>query len=86
MAAGCHGVVCAASDLARVAKLAPNAMRVVPGLGSADSGSRAGTTLRDALAGGAELAVVGRVVTAAPDPIAALRSLLVGLTGLADPA
>ena len=81
MAAGCHGVVCAVSDLARVAKLAPNAVRVVPGVGSVEPGARDGASLTDALVGGAELAVVGRVVTEAVDPVAALRSLLVGLPG-----
>lgn len=79
MAAGCHGVVCAAGDLERVAQLAPNALRVVPGVQSGFSGAREPVTLAETLARGAELAVVGRVVTGAADPIAALQSLLVGL-------
>jgi orotidine-5'-phosphate decarboxylase len=71
---GCVGVVCAATDLAVVRRTAPDLLAVVPGVrlagGSVDDQARA-TTPAAAAAAGAGLLVIGRTVTAAPDPEAA---------------
>ncbi len=76
--AGCGGVVCAAVDVGLVRRLGPGLLAVVAGI------RPAGTSLHDqaraaapeaALAAGADLLVVGRAVTAAPDPAAAAAAL-----------
>jgi len=69
--AGCTGVVCAATDIARVKGLAPRLFAVVPGIrlpgGATHDQARVGTP-GDAFARGADLLVIGRAVTAASDP------------------
>ncbi|MCD9623192.1 orotidine-5'-phosphate decarboxylase [Rhabdothermincola salaria] len=74
VAAGAGGVVCAASDLAEATRLAPGLVRVVPGIrpAGADAHDQARpATPAAALAGGADLLVIGRAVTRAVDPVAA---------------
>jgi len=76
---GCGGVVCAASDVQEAKELAPRMMAVVPGIRPATSDrhdqARAATP-QQALASGADLLVVGRAVTAAPDPARAAADLV----------
>lgn len=70
-AAGCGGVVCAVPDLAVVTATAPALLAVTPGirLAGAPSDDQARVaTPAVAVAGGADLLVVGRTVTAAPVP------------------
>ena len=80
--AGCAGIVCAAPDLAVTAPWSDRLMRVVPGIrmpgGDLHDQSRVASP-RDALAAGADLLVVGRVVTAAPDPAVAAADLVAHL-------
>lgn len=68
---GCVGVVCATGDLPAVGLAAPSLITAVPGIrlpgSSRDDQSRAGEPA-DAIRLGADLLVVGRTVTAAPDP------------------
>lgn len=77
-AAGLDGVVCAAGEAAAVrAALGPRARVVVPGIRPAWSrsdhaGQTRTATPAEALAAGATDLVIGRVVTEAPDPRAAL--------------
>jgi orotidine-5'-phosphate decarboxylase len=67
--AGCTGIVCAAADLKDAYEYAPRLKRVVPGIRLRERSARpARSHAVDALAGGADLLVVGRTVTAAPDP------------------
>ena len=77
--AGCGGVVCAAGDLPVIGAVAPGLLRVVPGIrprgATADDQARVATPA-EAAAAGAEVLVVGRPVTAAPDPAAAAAALL----------
>lgn len=76
--AGCGGLVCAATDVGAAKALAPGLVAVVPGIRpeGADRHDQARTaTPRAALDAGADLLVVGRVVTAAPDRAAAARAL-----------
>lgn len=76
---GCGGIVCAAPDLQIVRELAPRMKKVVPGIRPAgtpvDDQARVATPA-DALAGGADLLVIGRAVTRAEDPQAAAEALL----------
>ncbi len=73
-AGGCGGVVCAASDLPVVSAAAPGLRRVVPGIRPShvgnDDQARVATP-SSALRAGADLLVIGRAVTGAPDPKAA---------------
>jgi orotidine-5'-phosphate decarboxylase len=82
--AGCGGIVCAAGDLKDIRALAPRTLRVVPGIraegGDAHDQARA-VTPSAALAAGADLLVVGRAVTLAPDPAAAAGELFTALAG-----
>ena len=78
--AGCGGVVCAASELAEVSRLAPEMLSVVPGIrpdgvASHDQGRPA--TPSQAISQGAGLLVIGRAVTGSEDPERAA-------TGIAD--
>lgn len=72
--AGCRGLVCAAGDLEQAHHYAPRMTRVVPGIrlpgDSVDDQARAASP-DEAIAGGADLLVIGRSVTAADDPVAA---------------
>ena len=83
--AGCQGFVCSALDVHLAKELAPRLFAIVPGTrpAGADTHDQARvTTLERALADGADLLVIGRIVTHAPDPRAAAERLVSGL--LAD--
>ncbi len=76
---GLGGVVCAAPDLEVVRAAAPGLRTVVPG--TRDSGwdrndQQRVTTPADAIARGADLLVIGRGVTAAPDRVARAIALV----------
>ncbi len=80
--AGCGGLVLAAGDVREAKQLAPRLMAVVPGIRmvSSDSHDQARpATPRQAMELGADLLVVGRTVTAAPDPQAAAAGLVASL-------
>lgn len=68
--AGCQGIVCAASDVHEARQLAPRIVTVVPGIRlpgtSTDDQARASAP-QSAIEAGADVLVVGRAVTAAPD-------------------
>ncbi|PID80886.1 orotidine-5'-phosphate decarboxylase [bacterium DOLZORAL124_64_63] len=76
---GCDGVVCSAADLPRLrAALGPDILTVTPGIrmpgGSTDDQHRI-TTPRMAVESGADFLVVGRPITKADDPAAALTAI-----------
>jgi orotidine-5'-phosphate decarboxylase len=74
----CAGVVCAASDVREAKELAPRLLAVVPGVrpaGTPTHDQARSTTPTAAIAAGADLLVVGRAVTAAPDREAAAAAL-----------
>ncbi|HEY8523452.1 MAG TPA: orotidine-5'-phosphate decarboxylase [Acidimicrobiales bacterium] len=81
--AGVDGFVCGAPDVPAIRQLAPRAVLVTPGIRPegtpVDDQGRVATPAR-ALADGADLLVIGRAVTRAPDPVAAARSLVAGLS------
>lgn len=81
-AAGVEGVVCSVKELGDVAQVAPSLLRVTPGIrpdGGRDDDQRRTATPEEALARGADLVVIGRPITAAPDPAAAAESLAIRL-------
>lgn len=82
VAGGCPGVVCSVGEVAAAKDAAPRLLTVVPGIrlpgGATHDQSRVGSPTA-ALEAGADILVVGRAVTGAPDPpraAAELASLL----------
>ncbi len=77
--AGLDGVVCSPQEIEAVrAVLGPKALVVVPGIrpaGGAVGDQKRVATPAEALAAGADLLVIGRPITAAPDPAAAARAI-----------
>jgi orotidine-5'-phosphate decarboxylase len=84
--AGCTGIVCAGDDLKDAYEYAPRLKRVVPGirLAGTERHEQRASTPSEALAGGADLLVIGRTVTAAPDPVAAAEQLVGEVLGAAN--
>lgn len=82
--AGAEGVVCSVTELGVVAQAAPGLVRITPGIRpqgvSTDDQARVGTP-GEAARRGADLLVVGRPITRAADPRAALRAILEELRG-----
>jgi orotidine-5'-phosphate decarboxylase len=80
---GCGGIVCAAADVREAKQLAPRMLAVVPGIRPAATDrhdqARAATP-QQALDAGADILVIGRAVTAAPDPAKAAAALAESLT------
>ena len=78
--AGCAGVICAAADIAVInaASEPKHLLKVVPGVRpagtSADDQARVATPA-EAITAGADLLVIGRAVTAAPNPAAAAAAI-----------
>jgi orotidine-5'-phosphate decarboxylase len=83
---GCGGVVCAADDVSQAKQLAPRLLTVVPGIrpARADRHDQArASTPEHALEAGADILVIGRPVTGAPDPAKAAAELVESLGGVA---
>jgi orotidine-5'-phosphate decarboxylase len=69
--AGCAGLVCAAADLTVTRQAAPGLLTVVPGIrpsGTPGDDQARVATPGAAIAAGADILVIGRAVTASPDP------------------
>ena len=83
--AGCSGIVCSPQELAAIRPELPRPfLLVTPGIrpAGADAGDQKRTaTPAAALAAGADLLVIGRPLTQAPDPEAALAALAAELGG-----
>jgi orotidine-5'-phosphate decarboxylase len=82
---GLGGVVCSATDLPAIRGVCgPEFFTVVPGIRPAGAGlqdQKRVATPASAIAAGADLLVIGRPVTAAPDPDAALSRILAEVEG-----
>ena len=79
----CGGIVCAAVDLQEARRIAPQLLRVVPGirpLGSDRHDQARAATPREAIDNGADLLVIGRAVTEAADPVAAAEAIIAELS------
>lgn len=76
-ACGCEGIVCSAHELEAVRAAAPDLVSVVPGIrpATADDDQARTATPEAAVAAGADYLVVGRPITAAPDPVAAAQRI-----------
>ena len=77
-AAGLDGIVCSGNEVAIAHALWKDGFFVVPGIRPADSvvgDQKRVMTPRAALDAGASVLVIGRPITAAPDPAAALRAI-----------
>jgi orotidine-5'-phosphate decarboxylase len=77
-AAGCGGLVCAASDLAETRRAAPGLLTVVPGIrpaGVASDDQARAATPGAAIRAGADILVIGRAVTGAEDPESAAAAI-----------
>ena len=76
--AGCEGVICSPQELGVVAEVAPDLVKVTPGIrpggDAADDQARTAGPA-DALQRGADWLVVGRPITEAPDPAAAAAAM-----------
>ncbi|HVV38017.1 MAG TPA: orotidine-5'-phosphate decarboxylase [Acidimicrobiales bacterium] len=73
---GCGGFICAGAEVATAARVAPGLITYVPGirLAGADVDDQGRpTTPGDAIRVGATILGLGRTVTAAPDPVAAMQ-------------
>ncbi len=77
--AGLDGIVCSPLEVAAVREACgPDFLLVTPGVrpaGSQRGDQKRVATPEDALGAGSDLLVIGRPITAAPDPIAAARAL-----------
>jgi orotidine-5'-phosphate decarboxylase len=75
---GCGGVVCSVQEIARVKAARQDFVTIVPGVRVSDGDqhdqARVGTPVQVAIAG-ADVLVIGRAVSAAPDPRAAARQI-----------
>jgi orotidine-5'-phosphate decarboxylase len=83
LASGCAGLVCGPQDVAEAKRLAPGLIAAVPGTrpsGAAADDHARPTTPAEAIAAGADLLVIGRPVTAQPDPPAAAAALVAALS------
>jgi orotidine-5'-phosphate decarboxylase len=76
---GCDGLVCSAADLPRLRQtIGPEPLIVTPGIrpaGAATDDQHRVTTPREAMDAGADFLVIGRPITKAPDPAAALAAI-----------
>jgi orotidine-5'-phosphate decarboxylase len=79
---GCGGVVCAVSDIADVRRLGPDLVTLVPGIraagGDVHDQARPATP-QEALAAGADVLLIGRMVTGAEDRVGAAARLVESL-------
>jgi len=76
--AGLDGIVCSGQEVAAARKAWPGGFFVVPGIRPEDAATadqKRVMTPRAAMDAGASILVVGRPVTAADDPVAALRAI-----------
>ncbi|MBU2812315.1 orotidine-5'-phosphate decarboxylase [Acidithiobacillus thiooxidans] len=82
--AGLDGLVCSAQEASRLKQLHPEFCLVTPGIRPAQHGAddqRRTMTPGAALAAGSDYLVIGRPITAAPDPAEALSALLAACAG-----
>ena len=79
---GLDGIVCSGAEVAAAREAWPNGFFVVPGVrlaGGAVGDQKRVVTPRQALDKGASILVIGRPITGAEDPPAALRDIALSL-------
>jgi orotidine-5'-phosphate decarboxylase len=81
-ATSCEGVICSPSELGVIAQVAPDLLKVTPGIrlpGAAADDQRRTATPVEAIERGADYLVVGRPILGAVDPVSAAREILASL-------
>lgn len=81
--AGCGGLVCAVSDAREARQMGPRLTIVTPGIrpaGTPTHDQARPATPQEAFDAGADLLVIGRAVTKAPDPVVAASELVESLS------
>ncbi len=81
--AGAEGIICSAKELGVVASVAPELLKVTPGIRPSDAADdqKRVTTPEDAMARGADYLVIGRPITRADDPTEAAARIAAALGG-----
>ncbi|MDH3260148.1 MAG: orotidine-5'-phosphate decarboxylase [Acidimicrobiia bacterium] len=77
--AGCEGVVCSPEELGVVDQVAPDLLKVTPGIrltGTATHDQRRTADPAEAMRRGADYLVIGRPIVRASDPVGAVRAIL----------
>jgi orotidine-5'-phosphate decarboxylase len=80
---GCGGIVCAVADAREARQLGPRLSIVTPGIrpaGTPHHDQARAATPQEAFDAGADLLVIGRAVTDAPDPVTAASELVESIT------
>jgi orotidine-5'-phosphate decarboxylase len=88
-ATGCEGVICSPNELGVIAQVAPDLLKVTPGIrlpGTESQDQHRIASPVEAIDRGADFLVIGRPILRAPDPVAALRVILEQLGYPAEPA
>jgi orotidine-5'-phosphate decarboxylase len=81
--AGCGGIVCAVADAREARQFGPRLTIVTPGIrpaGTPRHDQARAATPQEAFDAGADLLVIGRAVTHAPDPVLAAAALVESIT------
>ncbi len=89
LGAGCHGIVCSPLEVLAMRREFGHVPKlVVPGVRQKMSGDDQKRTMSvaEAVGAGADIVVVGRPITAEPDPVAAARAIRASLDGIAGAA
>lgn len=89
LSAGCHGIVCSPLEVEAIRREFGGVPRlVVPGVRpkTGDDDQKRTLDAADAIKAGADIVVIGRPITAAPDPAAAARAIQASLDGVAGAA
>ena len=73
------GMVCSAKDIDTVNAIAPNMLKVCPGIGN-NTGQRRTTTPKEASDLGADYLVIGRYITESSNPIDTIQNIRNGLS------
>lgn len=80
---GCEGVICSPNELGVIAQVAPQLLKVTPGIrpaGSPPDDQRRTAGPGEAIERGADYLVIGRAILRAQDPVAAARDILADTT------
>ena len=86
---GVEGVVCAVRELGDVAQVAPDLIRVTPGIrpsGTESHDQKRTATPAEAVRRGATYLVIGRSITSATDPPAAADAIVEEIASVGDPS
>ncbi len=88
-ATGCEGVICSPNELGVIAQVAPDLLKVTPGIrlrGTESHDQRRIASPAEAIERGADYLVIGRPVVRASDPLGTLRIILDQLGDPTEPS